>query len=45
MNSDGSEHLYDNKKHYLSTKQYKDLAENRKKTEADTRSQAVLGKS
>ena len=31
MNPDGSEHLYDNKKHCLSTKQYKDQAENRKK--------------
>lgn len=31
MNPDGSEHLYDNKNHCLSRKQYKDQAENRKK--------------
>lgn len=31
MNPDGSEHLYDNKNHCLSKKQYKDQAENRKK--------------
>lgn len=42
-NPDGSEQLYDNKKHYLSGKQYKDQAENRKKTGADTGSPTVLG--